>query len=214
MTTIAFDGRVIAADTQATMGTTIVQGNSIRKIFPVEIANGTKRPYRLVFCFCGSLALFPAAVHWHAAGADPTRQPLPLDDSSSFIVVDAQNPKKPLVYEYTGLGRGHGLCLNAPITFGSGGDIAQTVLNLGFDAITAVEQAALMDVYSSLPLEAFDVVKWKWLKKARPVPANTSDLRSAFKEGLRKSVAEDIAPKPPHEKQAQHIVNAAVSAKK
>lgn len=212
MTTIAFDGRYVAADTLVTMGNTIVPGNPIRKIFPVEIANGTKKPNRLIYCFCGSLALFPAAVHWHAAGADPSRQPLPLDEGISFVVIDARNINRPRVYEYTGMGHGHGLCLNAPVTFGSGNEIAQTVLNLGHDAMVAVEHAAVMDIYSSLPIEAFDVKKWVWVKRARPAPANSDDLRAAFKGGLKKAVAANNIPKPQHEKDASRTVEGTVKA--
>ncbi len=212
MTTIAFDGRIIACDSQATMGNAIVPGGGFRKLFPVEIDNGTKKPTRYVYCFAGTLALFSAAVHWHAAGADPTRQPIPLDDNSSFIVIEASDPNRPIVYEFTCVGRGHGLCLSAPITFGSGCDIAQTTLNLGHDAWTAVEQACAMDVFSSPPIEAFDVRKWKWVSKARPVPPNTADLRRSFKSGLREFLLRKKIEDKKFEKAATAAVNSVTKA--
>lgn len=210
MTTIAFDGQIIATDTRSTLGGTIVADQRIRKMLPVQIENGTKRPYRFVYAFCGSLPLFPSIVRWHAAGADPTSNPFLGDDGSSLIVIDATNPKKPKIAEYHSAGRGLPLNFSAPIAFGSGQEIARTALDLGVSSVVAVEKAVKFDTYSGLPIEAFDVRKWRWLKKARPAPANSADLIASFKDGVKHSIIEATKPKADHVEEAHNATEGAI----
>lgn len=211
MTTIAFDGRIVGADTRSTMGGTIVADQRIRKILPVQIDNGTRKPIRLVYAFCGSLPLFPTIVLWHAAGADPNHNPFQGDDGSSLIVIEATNGKKPKIAEYHCAGRGLPINFSAPIAFGSGQEIARTALDLGYSTVVALEKAVKFDTYSGLPIEAFDIQKWRWVKKARPNPANAADLIAAFKAGLKQHIAAVSAPKAPHIKEAHRATENAVT---
>lgn len=131
MTTVAWDGETLAADSQSTTGT--VRGTA-HKI--------AKNNAGFVIAGCGSYAVISAWIAWVLSGLPPEAQPSGVEDSTVLIV----DPK----------GRAR-LFADAAVAqplprkqwaIGSGSDLALGAMAMGADARTAVKVAAKFDVYT------------------------------------------------------------------
>lgn len=169
MTTIAFDGRYLAADGRMTRSD-IICSDSVKKLRLVKAIIRGKKEEVIVFG-AGSWNGIYAIMEWMKQNdvfdIDPElmRPAFPQDndgDSShqdvSFITqegelycLDAQS--RPAPYE-------------APMGEGSGFPFAQMGLMLGQNAVEAVRSAIKMDTNSGGQITCFDVEAWAWVDPA------------------------------------------------
>jgi len=133
MTVVAWDGKVLAADRRATLGTLI---RTTTKIHRME--NGD------LCAYAGDAAAGEELLAWFRSGADQARFPIDRrkDDPWASLLVIRKRPRAILKYETTPY----------PLTFkdktfaiGSGRDFALAAMACGRSAIKAVELAAKFD---------------------------------------------------------------------
>lgn len=187
MTTFAFDGRLVAADTQTNSGDTKLL-SSTTKIHPLVWTDkdGVKR--RRVYALTGLLAPFPILARWHMSGASPDTYPTftqSPEDGFDFIVIDVdEGVGAQSVRVFSTEAQGHAMTNSVPFASGSGELCARTAFYLGYDAATAARCGAELDSGSGLPIEIFDVVLWKWIRRKKPVPGFAKDISKACRAGL------------------------------
>lgn len=139
MTTIAYKDGILAVDSQATFGTLRVPGitKKMRLLQDGSIAAG-----------CGVLATVSKMFHWLDTDRS-TDCPLKGGEQSSVVIVvtmagEVQIWEDELPYEHDA---------NAPLAQGSGMEIAYGAMQCGKTAEEAVEIAAELDIYTSLPAQ-------------------------------------------------------------
>lgn len=142
MTTIAFDGKTVAADGQRTWGDEIRELGSPK----IKLLDGR------IYSFTGSTPLFQPVVDWHRSGADPKSLPvMGREESWTLIVID-----------HDGLGKYTPTCpyierFKPPIAFGAGGDYAMGAMLAGADAKRAVELVAGLCNHTGGVIQAVNV---------------------------------------------------------
>lgn len=133
MTTVAWDGVSLAADSQATTSS----GVRCRATKIVKSPNG------FVAAGAGGLNSITPWLRWVAAGLKPDDQPTTLDKESTLLIVDPRG--RAYTFE--------GSAVRLPMrdkqwAIGSGSDLALGAMAMGADARTAVKVAAKFDVYT------------------------------------------------------------------
>lgn len=151
MTTVAFDGKLLAADGLCTMGNTI-QGRNTQKVFPVLINWGGEQMPAL-FAGAGSMEMVWIIKEYLEREnlLDPECRVgmekgefegiLVLADGRAFMLEDTLTP----------------FPAEVPAAIGSGAVFAQTAMTLGKNAAQAVEVASQMDIYSGGTIMVYDV---------------------------------------------------------
>lgn len=132
MTTVAWDGKSLAADSQATAGVLRCRARKIVKSASGFVAAGA-----------GDLNGILPWLRWVQQGLKPEQQPETLHGKSTIIIVDPR-------------GRAHtfeGSAVRVPLrnkfwAFGSGAELALGAMAMGADARTAVKIASQFDVYT------------------------------------------------------------------
>lgn len=140
MTTIAWDGKCLAADSQ--FGGQFIEQAPIEKI--VHLANGC------VVAGAGTMTDVRRIAAWVEEGAERAKYPS-LDDCSETFVIDERG--------ISWFGPGSGgipLPLPAPTAIGSGGSFAVAAMLAGATAAQAVEIACRLDAESSLPVQTWE----------------------------------------------------------
>lgn len=131
MTTVVWDGKTLAADSQSTTGT--VRGTA---------AKIAKNADGFLIAGAGSHAVVSQWIAWVMAGLPPDNQPASVDDST-LIIIDPRGRAR--------------LFADVPVAqpvprkkwaIGSGSDIALGAMAMGADARQAVKVACKLDVYS------------------------------------------------------------------
>ncbi|MBU3577526.1 hypothetical protein [Polynucleobacter sp. UK-Kesae-W10] len=134
MTTIVWDGKILAADKQVTNADS---GHGITtKIFRV---NGS------LVAGAGSADVFSSLLHWYINGAIEEDFPSIQADTNdaTFMVISPEG--RVMFYNRTP----HPMIIENEYTaMGSGRDYALAALHLGCDAVKAVQVACEFDVYS------------------------------------------------------------------
>lgn len=134
MTTIATDGKTIAADGLAVSNSTVM-ARSVNKV--------VQRDGKL-YAMTGTSALFEALIAWHIAGSRPSEVPTAHADCSwELLVIDGE-------------GRGYSFHKMAPYAnevefptaFGSGRVEAMAAMMAGATPKRAVEIAAVLDIHT------------------------------------------------------------------
>ncbi len=137
MTTLAYDGRMLAADRQLTLGGTPMP---LTKIFRL----GTE-----LVGLCGSVQESLLFLEWYQNGKDPNTRPKLSDDFSALAII----PGKILRYE-------HLLkpwLIDLPFwAAGSGADYALGAMAAGKSAAEAVEIACRFDTGSGLGVDVLE----------------------------------------------------------
>lgn len=130
MTTIATDGKTVAADGLACCGDEPIARN-VKKLR----LSGTT-----LYGITGSAPVFDAAIAWHKAGAKP--EDVPKLDGWSLLVFETDGAIRfsdkcpyPDAFPY-------------PVAFGSGADFAIAALKLGCSPVKAIELAAECNVFT------------------------------------------------------------------
>lgn len=135
MTTIATDGRMVAADSRSTCGNLVVQRAAVKLR---RLADGR------VLGTAGTAAQGIEFGDWLDAGADPAERP-DFDDLEA-IVLDYD-------CHVWACGNSGKLTLrDAPHAIGTGGDVALGAMLAGRDAFEAVKLACTVDVWSAEPV--------------------------------------------------------------
>jgi len=148
MTTIAFDGRYLAADTMSHRNGT-PSNRASRKI---ATSNGC------AYAICGQYAcMIDDLIDWHRIGALP--EAFPKHGEGSMLIVElasrriwvVQGKELPYLDEEA-----------APFTAGSGGDIALGAMHAGVNAMEAVRIAAKCDYATN---DVIDFIDLEWPSK-------------------------------------------------
>jgi ATP-dependent protease HslVU (ClpYQ) peptidase subunit len=142
MTTIATDGRTIAADGLVTAGIERID-TSARKIVRVD---------GLIYALCGRTSALRPLVRWHQDGADPDTVPK-VGGEWGLVVID---PNQPHAHYY------HNDALFPsfvpyPCAFGTGEQFARGAMLAGADPRRAVEIAAECDVNTGGTITHLDI---------------------------------------------------------
>lgn len=165
MTTIAFDGRYLAADGRMTRSEIICSSNVKKSRLITAIIRGEEQEV-LVFG-AGSWNGIYAVMEWMKQndvfdidpelmrpafpddGDGPSRQDVSfITRDGELYSLDAQS--RPAPYE-------------APYADGSGFPFAQMALTLGQNAVEAVRSAIKMDTNSGGEITCFDTEAWAWV---------------------------------------------------
>lgn len=139
MTTIAWDGRTLAGDTQAT------SSGMVRRL-PAKVFRIEKGAGHVLFGACGLDQDMHLVVQWIAGGMLPIDRPKLDEDSFAGIYIDS-----------TGACRLESKLIRLPMidrfhAIGSGRDFAMAAMHLGKSAREAVEVASEFDIYTSGPI--------------------------------------------------------------
>lgn len=133
MTTLAFDGKILAADTRVTTSSGMVFGNT-EKIISLDDGR--------LLAGCGSISVLHAVASWLNGGEKPK-----LEDGESFegILINAGGSGH-IAQEITNEMRLYPACI--PWASGTGEQFAMTAMRCGKNAAEAVEVAMQLDIYS------------------------------------------------------------------
>lgn len=143
MTTIAWDGKSVAADSMMLAGNGQIRPGSASKIARVGDT---------VYAITGALALFWPLIHWHSEGAKIGAKPgISEKDGASFFVF-----KKGKCFCYPA-DSAYPDELFPPDAWGYGGDFAIGALMAGADARKAVEIACLVNPHTGGSVEIVDL---------------------------------------------------------
>lgn len=166
MTTIAFDGRYLAADGRMTRGD-IVCSDKFKKIHVFKAIIQGKTQEVAVFgagAWSGIFAIMQWMKQNDVFDIDPDlpRPSFPADNDGHAVSMDVAFVTK----------SGELYCLDdqsrpapytAPFGEGSGFPFAQMALNMGMSAPEAIRQAIKMDVNSGGEIACFDIQSWDWV---------------------------------------------------
>ena len=144
MTTIAWDGKILASDTLSTSGNMKLSGTTIK----------IKRVGRYRVAFAGDSAsanvffdtYLKLTLEVDSYQFEP-HNPSQIDDFSILVIED--NKDYCLIYNSS---TGYWDSFNYPISIGSGCKYAMGSMYTGADAVKAVEVACQLDVHSGLPV--------------------------------------------------------------
>lgn len=139
MTTIAWDGRTLAADTQQTQDGYVC--GYIRKIFKLDDGR--------IMAAAGQSPYSHAVVAWLNGGEKPT-----IKDGDRIEVIVIAKGGAAIEYDEKLLP----YPASAPWASGSGGRFALSAMRLGYGAVDAVFHACDLDVCSGGKVEHFDFV--------------------------------------------------------
>lgn len=132
-TTIAFDGRLLAADSQITAG----GSKYLQSVKIVRIG-------RAFVAAAGEMTQITRFRDWYEHGHDPRNYPKKLDEFTAIVVT-------PLgVTQYWDVG--YGVPVPTPCAIGTGADAARGAMMAGVDAKRAVQIATRIDLYSGEPV--------------------------------------------------------------
>lgn len=146
MTTIATDGRTVAADGMSCVGDEIIDLEAQKII----VKHGR------VYAITGSHPLGMAAIDWHMAGATPGSQPGAGGDIEwSLIVIEGTAPIRS-VTKYTSAVP-YPDAYPIPQAFGSGCEYAMGALLHGASPLEAVEIAARLNSKTGGTIEVVDI---------------------------------------------------------
>lgn len=165
MTTIAYDGYDLAADSQITSGTEKVTG--VQKIF--EINYEGKKCW---VAFSGTTKLFKDVMLWTKRGC-PKPEPK-LNGEVDGILIDCENRVMILVDD--GEGNVSWDEWSYPVAIGSGGQIALGAMLAGKSAKQAVIIASKVDTLTGGPVSVVNINKRK---------SRTKSLTKENKDGLQ-----------------------------
>lgn len=145
MSVIAWDGKMVAADKQATLGTLRVMTTKIRRIASGEILGWT-----------GDQDSGMIVAKWYEDGADPEKWPVSQkdkDDWSRLLVFSSKNPPK--FYERQPVAV---TVEDKFMAWGCGRDFAIGAMALGSNAIDAVLIASRFDSACGMGVDSFSTV--------------------------------------------------------
>lgn len=157
MTTIAYDGKVLAADGRATIGN-LISAKKTQKIFPVKVACFGV-PCMAVLAGAGSYqSIMQVKQHLETQDFFESEQ-IPELEPTSFTGIVVLETGEAFILE----DRLMPMPAELPLSIGSGTDYAMTAMHLGKNAYEAVQAACELDCYSGGEISRFCVENWKFL---------------------------------------------------
>lgn len=147
MTTVAYDGVLVAADTQMTSGGTKYPGSKHWKVHLPDLGDA------LVFG-CGDLVRLHRAIEELRSGETPQ------EGEYGLLVLSPGVPPR----HYQGDGQEALELPCAPFAMGSGSHAALGAMLAGKTATEAVLIACQVDLYSGPPVETYNTETSRWLK--------------------------------------------------
>lgn len=145
MSVIAWDGKTLAADRQATAG----NGRKMRATKIYQLDSGA------VVGFVGDLDQGARVLAWMEAGAKDEDFPKPIDEESRTTVIIAQDGECQVCWGDFPLTH----AVDEPFyAFGSGADLALGALAVGATAVQAVEIACQFNADCGRGVVAYDVM--------------------------------------------------------
>lgn len=154
MTTIAWDGRYVAADTMGLMG-------DVKNRLPVT---KLKTRGNLVYAITGFSAWFDAWIDWHQAGCDPQAAPVFKGnggDDGNFVVFALDKPA--ICYSWD---LPYPTARGCPESWGSGEKLALGAMLAGKSAPEAVAIAISSDPWSGGEVQVIDLASIACLASA------------------------------------------------
>jgi hypothetical protein len=140
MTTIAWDGKTLAADTLVTAnGMAFGKAKKIHKLKDGRY-----------FALCGSFSVEPAVIEWLNGGEKP--QILDVEGVGGIVV-----EKNGRAFEFGRAYRLFPACV--PWAGGSGEQIAMTAMKCGKTAVEAVKVACKLDIHTREPVDYIRIKK-------------------------------------------------------
>lgn len=141
MSVVAWDGKIIAADKQATNGGLRMRTTKLRRIASGE-----------VLAWTGEQASGEVVAKWYADGADPEKWPEVQADKERWARLIVASPSGVKVYEQEPIA--------LPVedhfaAWGAGRDYALAVMALGFTAAKAVEVASMFESSCGLGMDEY-----------------------------------------------------------
>jgi hypothetical protein len=182
MTTIAFDGRYLAADTLAHRHN--VPSNLL--LPKIDMCDG------FAYAVSGSwLTMLGALIAWHRAGAQPRDFPNPGELKGGMLVIEMATAR---MWVMATEGAGYLDEEAAPFTCGSGGDYALAAMDCDRTAMEAVKLASKRDLHTNDIIDFIDIQapemgmrRWDGIMPSaaypmpKPaVPVDVSDIVQAF----------------------------------
>lgn len=146
MTTIAWTGPEVAADTRGTISEYIQQSPTEKLI----------KHKGVIYCLTGDFAQCLAVVDWLKRGADLGDVPDFLDEPGFDILVI-----KDSVTGHVYANSYHPYQVSPPVTLGTGHAVAIGAIMAGASAYEAVEHACKLDMNSGLPVQKMTVRRGK-----------------------------------------------------
>lgn len=152
MTTIAWDGNTLAADSQGTFGAT---KSTTKKIFQIS---------DVICAFTGDMECGLRFLNWVQQGMDmenfPEFKRSAEEESNLFHGIVVQEGR---AYQFSEAGVG--IPIDAPHAWGSGASFAFSALDMGKGAVEAVKAAARRDVYTGGKVVSYSIQEKKKRKK-------------------------------------------------
>lgn len=202
MTTIAYADGILASDSQATSGSSVIQ-TSFQKIFtPAEGKRWSIYGKRiLAIAVCGEAAgiyelqaQLEKGIMFETKGKqDAWTSCIAVADDKSFFVLDGYGDRKNALFNL--------FPAMAKFAMGSGGDAANAYLAIGKKAVDAVKQAIKLDVYSGGEVQTweFPEVVPEDIKPAEVsatqqglIDKVTAEIQAIGKSAIEKATAEII----------------------
>ncbi len=146
MSTIAWDGKTLAADRQTSSNNTAFTCHKIRKLSSGEIAG-----------FVGSYGQGLMLVQWYEAGADPATYPKFQENKDDWTILVIVKPSGQ-IFEYEQLPVAIPL-LDRLSAWGSGGKIALGAMAAGQTATQAIQIASQFDINTGMGVDFYQVVE-------------------------------------------------------
>lgn len=144
MTTIAFDGKTLAADKQITIGN---MRETTSKLYMVE---------GKAIGIAGDAVRAMEIISWMLKKRKGKKPELGEDECVEFLVVDLKTGQSWVTDNSLAL-----LPYHAPCAIGSGSMAAVAVMKMGFDAVKAVEVASLVDACTGCGVDTINVIEKK-----------------------------------------------------
>lgn len=163
MTTIAFDGRYLAADGRACLATTIT-GKRVQKIWEFEaVLRGEKT--RVVYAGAGRFETIMLIKEWLSTGHDPfdafnPEAIVPEVDSGDFEAFFITKDGRMFQVEGSLLP----FEVESPMTLGSGGLPALGAMSAGKNSVESIYLAMEVDAGTGGQVRAFDTLNWEWIE--------------------------------------------------
>lgn len=154
MTTIATDGRTIAADGQSTCNGERLNSAAVK----IKTAHGS------IYGMVGTAAVFDAAIQWHQTGADPEKVPK-FGDWTLLVISRARG------LQWYSNDMPFSQSLPYPMAFGSGDKYALGALAAGMTPEKAVEIATRYDINSGGRIMVLDIAKELGIHSIKAVSA-------------------------------------------
>lgn len=173
MTTLAFDGRYIAADGRCTAGSMIV-GKKARKLHLITgIVRGEET--EMVLAGAGSFEGITIIKNWLEGGGD-----FFSDDPESAIPMVKEDSVEGFVVTKTGEHFAWESSLvpldqEVPVMGGSGGPFAMAAMKAGKNAVGAIHVAMELDIASGGEVSCFDTLTWQFID-----PNDTLEIHPAI----------------------------------